>query len=51
MKKADLVKMDDAKTKVAPPEESKPQSKSAETDKKPKLEVNPSSINKGLSGL
>ena len=53
MKKADLLKPEEVVSEKTPQAESKPQTKSAEgnTDKKSKLDVNPSSINKGLSGL
>jgi hypothetical protein len=52
MKKSDLLKTNEAKT-VAPKVETKPQTTSADDikDKKSNVDVNPSSINKGLSGL
>jgi EpsD family peptidyl-prolyl cis-trans isomerase len=53
MKKSDLLKSKDAIVEAAPKAETKPQPKSADDlkDKKSNVDVNPSSINKGLSGL
>ena len=53
MKKSDLLKKDDAKAEALPESNSKPVKKTTEdgSNKKSTLEVNPSSINKGLSGL
>jgi EpsD family peptidyl-prolyl cis-trans isomerase len=53
MKKSDLLKTNEAKAEVAPKVETKSATKSADDikDKKSKVDVSPSSINKGLSGL
>jgi EpsD family peptidyl-prolyl cis-trans isomerase len=53
MKKSDLLKSNEEKAEVAPKVETKPQTKSAGDikDKKSNVDLNPSSINKGLSGL
>lgn len=53
MKKSDLLKANEAKAEVAPKVETKSATKSADDikDKKSNVDVNPSSINKGLSGL
>lgn len=53
MKKSDLLKKDAAKSEALPEAKSKPETKATEdgANKKSTLNVNPSSINKGLSGL
>lgn len=53
MKKADLIKTNEVKAKAIPKNEDKSETNSADVvkDKKSKVDVNSSSINKGLSGL
>jgi hypothetical protein len=53
MKKSDLLKKEATKTEALSEAKSKPETKSTEdgANKKSTLDVNPSSINKGLSGL
>jgi hypothetical protein len=53
MKKADLIKTNEFKAKAIPKNEDKSETNSADVakDKKSKVDVNSSSINKGLSGL
>jgi EpsD family peptidyl-prolyl cis-trans isomerase len=53
MKKSDLLKTNEVKAEAVPKAETKPQTNSTDDlkDKKSNVDVNPSSINKGLSGL